>query len=127
MTEFELLEAISFTGDKIGGGAMGFVSVVFAYVIAAHFAGKNLSRNVAVFTSIVYTLFLSAPILSATRAILRMAELSARYVNEYPESTLASEVPVEIVLSASLFPLFVGWLGSLLYMHGSVRRAEVRH
>jgi hypothetical protein len=121
MSEAELLEAISYTGSSIGIAGMSFVTVVFAYIIAAHFAGRQLTSKVAAFTSTVYSLFLTAPLIDCTLSVVKFGKLNARYVTDHPSSDLVFNIPVEVVLFVSLTPLVIGWLVSLGYMHAVVR------
>lgn len=127
MTEFELLQAISVASDKIALSAMNVVAVIFAYILAVHFAGKTLTRAMAVFTSVLYSFFLVAPVYAAYIAVLRIAALTDRYRAEFPASDLvpmASNVGLTLLLT--LAPLAIGWIGSLAYMHLYIRNEESR-
>ena len=122
MSEFELIESITNASTVAGASAMNVVAVLFAYVLAAHFVGKQLPRSIAVFMSLLYSLFLIVPTSVMISAGVRVARLIARYRDEFPDVDLYPITPsVGMVLAMAVVPLVLGWVGSLYFMHGYVR------
>ena len=123
MSEYELLEAISTAGDKLSGGSMNFVAIFFAYLVAAHFVGGRLKKIEAVFLSLIYSLYQFSPASASVGGAIRMVKLSERYNSEFPASDLVNFPSIPLMVTLTLAPLILGWLVSLYYMHGVVRRA----
>ena len=123
MTEFEFLTAI---GDAFGfsvQAAMGFFTVFGAYVLTAHFAGKALSKPVAISISVLYSIFLSGPVTGIFLAAYKVEHLENLYFEQYPAGEIVRSFgSPEILLFIIAFPLLLGWLASLVYMHGYIRK-----
>ena len=124
MSEFEFLEAVNFVAANLANSAINFFTVFLAYVVAAHFAGKTLSRLVAVCVSIVYTLFLIGPSVGIVNSSITALDLRIHYHIQYPEGVLMSlpSVGIGTLLAFTLVPPLLGWVGSLVYMHAVIRR-----
>lgn len=124
MTEYEFLSAIDAAFGFATGAAMAFYSVFGAYVVVAHFAGKSFSRFVAVSTSVLYSLFLTGPIVGILLHVGQAHHLRELYNLQYPEGVVVRDMlPPELLLTIIACPLLIGWMASLIYMHGYVRRA----
>ena len=114
MSEFEFVEASYLNSSYLATAAMNFVAVFLAYVVAAHFAGKLMSRVVAVSVSIIYSLFLLAPSSTVISASARTLVIRAQYQLQFPDGVLVPAVELT-QLQVSVFiigPLVMGWLGS---------------
>lgn len=125
MTEFELIEVSVLVVEGFSNAGMNFVTVVFAYIAAAHFAGEKLSKTAAVSISIIYSLWLLGPL----SVFLGYTELgnqtAAEYERLYPDGYAKSEQSNQIATMSLIFaPYILGWVGSLVYMHGYVRKGN---
>mgnify|MGYP001811908358 CR=1 FL=1 len=83
MTEFEIIEANFLAGDMLHTSAMICIALIFAYVVAAHFAGTMLSKSVAIATSMTYSLVLIRPLNSVFNSVVGMITLRSRYFAEF--------------------------------------------
>jgi hypothetical protein len=128
MSEFEYVEIVHLNAAYLGTSAMNVFSIFVAYTLAAHFAGKQLSRNVAVFVSTVYCLFLLGPFTGIVIATTDLENLKDAYLIEYPAGTLLSPTGLSLsgTIALTLAPALCGWLGSLAYMHAVVRKKDRR-
>ena len=126
MSEFEIYDAMMMSIDMSVTASMNFVAIVFAYVVAAYVAGKSLPRNVALGTTTAYTLFLVPHFLGMLGNLRRNYDGVVQLQAEYPESWTLIDDPIGFAPLALLFaiPMFVGWLGSIYFMHGYVRRSQ---
>ena len=101
---------------------MAFFSVFGAYVLVAHFAGRAFSRFVAITTSVLYTLFLTGPVTGIYLSVQQGRNLREQYYLQYPDGAILQDVlPAAVLFAVIVFPLFLGWLASLIYMHGYIR------
>jgi len=57
LSKFELLEVFYLARDALIGDVTIYMSVVFAYISLAHFAGSKLKTFYAVMISIIYSFF----------------------------------------------------------------------
>jgi len=122
MSEFELTQLISGATESLKSDAMNFVTLVFAYVIAAHLAGAKLPRKVAVLLSATYSLFQLAPAGGVIFDARRSIAFAERLFAEFPDSPLPRpSFGFAFIVLLAVGPLLLGWLGSLYYMHGIVR------
>ena len=123
MTEYEFLELAYDYGVALTTDAVNVMTVFFAYVVAAHFVGDKLPKAFAYFMTLSYSLFLLGPftgIYGRTDAILGMA---AQYRIAYPDGAFFHGSPNRLVmLGITLLPPLRAWCGSIVYMHGHVRR-----
>ena len=68
MTEYELADLVISLSAEAGRSTMDFVTVLFGYLVSAHFIGAGLSRVYAVALSAIYTCFAVFPIIGVSRA-----------------------------------------------------------
>ncbi|MDE0884208.1 MAG: hypothetical protein OSB70_01605 [Myxococcota bacterium] len=128
MSEFEFVELAHLNTAYLGTSAMNVFSIFVAYTLAAHFAGKLLSRNVAAFVSAVYSLFLIGPLAGIVMATTDLENIKGAYLIEYPAGILLSPSGASLsgTIALTLAPALCGWLGSLAYMHAVVREKDRR-
>ena len=123
MTEFEFIQVGEIAINGFGSSAMNIVTVIFAYVIAAHFVGKSLSRSAAISISIVYSLWLLLPIGGVYGNLDLLAKNAIEFQSVFPDSYAVTPVgSIGIVYAMAITPLFLGWIGSLIYMHRIIRK-----
>lgn len=125
MNKFELIEAWALATEGLGAAGMNIVTVVFAYVLAAHFVGRSLSRRVVVSVSIVYSLWLIGPFVGFISYLKLANAVSIDYSTMFPDGEAIpspQNLPIAIVLAAG--PYILGWIGSLIYMHLFVRKKQ---
>ena len=122
-TEYEFLSAIDAAFGFAVAAAMVVYSVFGAYVLTSHFAGKSFSKFVAISTSVLYSLFLTGPIIGIFLNVYQWDHLRSLYFLQFPDGELIrGTLSPEAALMAIVGPLFLGWLASLVYMHGYVRK-----
>lgn len=122
MTEFELIEVWALATEGLGAAGMNIVTVVFAYVIAAHLAGGKFNRLVAVSISVVYSMWLVGPFIGFISYLNLSHAAAIDYMTMFPDGTAIPDpqnLPVAVVLAAG--PYVLGWIGSLMYMHWYIR------
>ena len=116
-------EYIALLQDGMGlvaGDAMNFASLMFAYVVAAYYAAARLGRAQAWFLSVLYTVFLALPVMSALSGWGRIQALRQMFTEEHPVSAMAfferssSPPPGFAYYLALLF--LSGWIMSILFM-----------
>ncbi len=123
MTEFEFIQVGEIALNGFASSAMNIVTVIFAYVVAAHFVGKSLSRSAAISVSIVYSLWLIVPFGGVYGNLDLGAKNAIEFLRVYPDSYAVN--PLEssaIIFAFAIIPLFLGWIGSLIYMHRIIRK-----
>ena len=62
MSEFEFLEAGVLYLDGILDSAVQLIGVMFAYLAASHFAGKQVNRSVAIGFSAIYSFWVMSTV-----------------------------------------------------------------
>ena len=123
VTEFELIEAFSFTQAALREGAMDITTAFFAYVVCAYLAGAKLTRMVACSVSIIYSLFLLGPLIGVASATSIGISIMDKYVSSFPGGVYFTEtVDVRLGLLLTLSPLLLAWTGSLMFMHLNIRK-----
>jgi hypothetical protein len=111
--------------EFIRSAAMDFVAVFFAYCVTAHFVGKQMNGSIAVGVTAVYTLFLLNPFLALIGVTDSYLDIVSSAIGLYPDSAFFETVPNDaflrlVVLAAPL----LGWMASVFYMHGWIRKDE---
>ena len=122
LSEFEFLQAWEILSSEIGNGSTLMISVVFAFLIASHIVGKQLPRIVAIIISLSYSLWVFGPLINAHASFLRLHLLSTEYYQLYPNGWLLPETSVVGFFIVGEFPFVIIWLGSLCYMHLTIRK-----
>ncbi len=123
MTEFEFIQVGEIALNGFASSAMNIVTVIFAYVVAAHFVGKSLSRSAAISISIVYSLWLIVPFGGVYGNLDLGAKNAIEFLSVFPDSYAVNPLgPSAIIFAIAFIPLFLGWIGSLIYMHRIIRK-----
>ena len=120
MSEYELLDLMTSLQAEGGRAFMDFVTVLFGYLVVAHFIGPNLTRSFVLGLSAAYSLFAIFPAWAVMNVILQ----SQRLLQVYGEMEVAPWMGSS-GLGLSFLPpiaILIGWLISLGYMY-RVRRA----
>ncbi len=126
MSESELIELLILSQSETAQSVMNLTAIVFAYVLVAYFVGEKLSKAWSIGVSVCYSLFIIPIFMGCMTGVGLTISLASTYVPKYPNGAVVddyitySESPY-LVLIVVLLPIVVGWLGSLLYMHLSVR------
>src|SRR5262245_41647152 len=126
MTEYEYLDLANTADGAIAAGAMNFVTMFFAYVVAAHFVGRRLPSGIALLLSASDSLFLLGPLAQIVRNAQLMVLLTHQHAITNPDGLL-SRVPAfgsSELLVVCLVPPLLGWVGSIIYMHWYIRRTD---
>ena len=114
LSEFELIEAIFMARSSISNESTILVSFFFAYVVVAHFAGRQLSSVQSTLLTVVYSVFVFTTIYSVQTTAGSVARFGAALYGVQPDYFWA--------YTNSVFFLFA-WALTLLYMF-QVRRAD---
>ena len=125
MTEYELVE-LSMAGlANLGAAAMYFVTIVFAYLVAAYAVGAKLSKWTAWCFSALYSAALIFPYQGIQVGFYRYNRSVEEYLLHYPDGMAFAGATGAISATTyylSVAPLALAWLASLVYMHAHVRR-----
>jgi hypothetical protein len=126
MTEFETVEAATIYLELGVGASMNFVTILFAYLIAAHLVGSTLPKLIAAGISLIYTMFQIIHFGGMIGNMQRAAAGGEFLAREYPNSwaVIADVLSLETALVLIGLPMLLSWLGSIYYMHFYVRRKE---
>lgn len=125
MSEFEYVESLIANISFVRAAAMDFVTVFFAYCLAAHLVGSQLQRIVAVSMSAIYSLFLINPFLGMLAGMNSQIRMQAIAHSQYPDSAFIQEASnSSLVILMVVAPPLLGWLASLLYLHVFVRTSN---
>jgi hypothetical protein len=124
MTEFEYIEVTAIVAQGLGSSILLYFTVLFAYIVSAHFAGKDLPRKMAVGLSLVYSLFIIGPLNSYRFSITYYYQIAEEHAEKFPNSSLIQSLPDSTAadLYVGLAPLLIGWVASLYYMHSHIRK-----
>lgn len=136
MTEYEVADlAFSRTMQVQGLGALfqaqldaagdiiqQFMTVLFGYLVAAHFIGANLSRRQAVIFSSLYVIWQTwAIVLHSVRGVgVRITLEEIRLLRDLPQMT---EIMPQII-AVTQFSLLAAALAASLYFMWDVRRPK---
>jgi hypothetical protein len=115
MTEYELADLVTSLSAEAGRSTMDFVTVLFGYLVCAHFIGATLDRTYVLIVSVIYSMFAIWPILGTFQAGNMMH--SVTHANSEVSQTLGLAVTE---FDPSLVPFVVlgsAWVLSLAYMY----------
>ena len=125
MNEFEYHALALESWSVVGSSVMDFVTILFAYSIAAHLAGDKLPRFFAWFLTLTYSFALLGPCWGIYKPITFVFALTEQYRIAYPDGWgFRGGTSHALILAVIFVPLLIGWLGSIAYMHWHVRRRE---
>ena len=127
MSEFELFQVMDMQQNRVASNVMNFITLVFAYAVAAFLVGRILSRLIAIALTLVYSMALIGPFLGTFVAARGLANTGEIFRSNFPDSLLlmnqnwTSNVPI---VSVAILPMLLGWSISVLYMHAYVRKGS---
>ena len=125
MTEFELIETWYLAAQI---GANTFVSsstVIFAYILVAHFAGKSLEPKIAAALTALYSLFLVGSIGARFGPMFTSIRIAAEYSERFPDGNgLDGGTSILPHLIFGQLPFILAWVASIYYLHFHVRKRE---
>jgi hypothetical protein len=117
MSGLEVIELLAVLRAEVGRATMDFVTVMFGYLVCAHFIGAGLNRAIVIIMSLLYSIFAFYPMLGVATSQGHMWAV----MSVHRESLLAyQELPEEIDGSAMttvyFLVMFTTWLLSVGYM-----------
>ncbi|NKC01221.1 MAG: hypothetical protein GKR90_22370 [Pseudomonadales bacterium] len=119
MTEYELADLFISLSAEAGRSTMDFVTVLFAYLVLAHFVGATLDRIYIVIVTLIYTMFAIWPILGTYQAGSMMFEIT----QAHPQ--ISHSLGLAVDFNPGYVPFVVlgsAWALSLAYMY-RIRRS----
>lgn len=114
MTEYELADLFTSLSAEAGRSTMDFVTVLFAYLVVAHFVGATLDRVYVAIVTMVYSMFAIWPILGTYQAGSMMYTIT----QAHPE--LSQSLSLSVDFNPGFVPFVVlgtAWVLSLAYMY----------
>ena len=115
MTEYEIIDAFISIRTEAAGHVMNFVSVLFAYIVAAYLVGSKMSPSQASMITILYVLWSPAPMMAVYDGTFALRDLYINYQDvlsiELGASPLVTTAPM-LVTGGMIF----GWLVSIVFM-----------
>jgi hypothetical protein len=123
MSEYELVDAIASLQGEGGRAFMDFITVLFAYVVVAHFVGASLGRVTVSLLTIIYSAFAVADAAGVHNALSLLQGVQVKYSSE-----LASlGFPTQAQITDPYLPrMLIGlaWALSLAYMYQVRKKAR---
>ena len=127
LTEIELFQASMMIGESNFNLFTSLVTLLFGYLVLAHFVGQGLPRFIALTTTIIYSVFTLMSLWAWWNNWGISFGLCYLYGDLYPNGALMSgcegdapAVPwIRIIITA---PAVIAWLSSVLYMHAYMRK-----
>jgi len=115
MTEYEIIDAFISIRTEAAGHSMNFISVLFAYIVAAYFVGSKMSPSQVSMITILYALWSPAPIMAAYDGTVALRDLYINYQDvlsiELGASPLVTTAPM--LVSGGMI---LAWLVSIAFM-----------
>jgi hypothetical protein len=123
MSEYELIDAIASLQGEGGRAFMDFITVLFAYVVVAHFVGAGLSRVTVSLLTIIYSAFAVADAAGVHNALSLLQGVQAKYSSElaslgFPRQVQTTDPYLPRVL------IGLAWALSLAYMYQVRKKAR---
>jgi hypothetical protein len=124
MTTPEFIELIFMANALVGQHATDFISIVFAYVLAGHFVGANLSRLQFVVLTFLYSGFAAGIAIAALASIHEMVYLRDLFVQQHPVEAPPIMASGFVAWTFFVPPIlfFCAWVISIWYVASSRRR-----
>ena len=119
MTEYELADLFTSLSAEAGRSTMDFVTVLFAYLVVAHFVGASLMYVAIV--NVIFSIFAIWPILGTYQAGSMMYTVT----HAHPE--LSQSLGLSVDFNPGHVPFVVlgsAWILSLAYMYRVRRNAS---
>ena len=121
MTEYELADLFTSLSAEAGRSTMDFVTVLFAYLVVAHFVGASLDRIYVAIVNVIFSVFAIWPILGTYQAGSMMYAVT----HAHPE--LSQSLGLSVDFNPGYVPFVVlgsAWILSLAYMYRVRRNAS---
>ena len=117
MTEAEFFEFLNDSVAVATGSLMGFITVLFGYLLCAYFVGRKLTLIQLVSVTLAYSIFATINVVSIHYSMSRIGEIGAKYSQFYANSDTAE-------LLSLVMPSLVGfvWFMSVVYMVSEYRK-----
>ena len=123
----EYLELIALSGANISQNAVAATSVLFAYIAAAYFVGKQLSRFQVIAISLLYSVYFTFPVLATVGEQRRVQVLTGRFEEEFPAEFLhyyGQGHAQEYLMYGGLVISFLAWALSIYFMVDRRKKPE---
>jgi hypothetical protein len=89
MTEYELIAAYESVEASWQSGVSIFISILFAYLATAYFAGAKLTRSQVAIVTALYTMFSLIMLQMLANLLRRMTQLGSEILEISPERAVA--------------------------------------
>ena len=123
MSEFELIEAWYLGGQSLANSFVSSSTVIFAYIVVAHFIGKSLDSKIAIALTALYSLFLVGALGSRVPALAQLYAVALEYSQRYPDGVgLIEHPPLNLLYMVGLMPFVLAWIASICYLHFHIRK-----
>ncbi len=127
MTEVEFVEIYYLTAGGMLNNFVVMSTGISAYFVAGHIAGKDLPRIIAVSMTLIYSIFLFAPLTAYYARFEAANSIVREYYLAYPGGWAVPQassllLPNAIGILIVIGPLFLFWFASIYYVHFYVRR-----
>ena len=118
MSGLEIIELQAILRAEVGRATMDFVTVMFGYLLCAHFIGAGLSKIKVLALSIVYSVFCFYPIVGTlTSNVHLFAVISEHRIDLLPYQNVSEDFSGTWLTRVFLFTMVAAWLLSLGYMY----------
>lgn len=124
MTELEFADLWYLQQEAIFNQFVALTTTIFAYIVAGHLVARSLSRNVAIGFTSLYCLFAIGPISGYITNLLQLIRIVKEYVAMYPEGWVVFSIGTQNATASAIIvaaPVFLGFIGSIYYVHFYVR------
>ncbi len=126
MSPVEFIEMIFMASSVVGEHSMNLVAILFAYIVAGHFAGPQLTRTQFVVLTILYSAMAFGIAQYAVRSETELTQLYQEFIRAHPDeaSRFSPFYPLSRP-SGLLQPLLFcfGWAISVWYVWSHRRTA----
>jgi len=129
MTEYELIDAYQSVEASWQGAVSIFISILFAYLVTAYFAGAKLTRVQAAIVTGLYTLFSLFMLQMLATLLRRMTQLGTEILEFSPERAVADSriIGTGLVMWGSVFlGSYVAGLVFMFQIRRNARKGAVR-
>ena len=124
MSEYELIDAIASLQGEGGRAFMDFITVLFAYVVVAHFVGAGLSRVTVSLLTIIYSAFRGG---RCGRGFTMRSRILQGVQAKYSSELASLGFPRQVQTTDPYLPrvlIGLAWALSLAYMYQVRKKAR---
>jgi ABC-type transport system involved in cytochrome c biogenesis permease subunit len=125
MSESELLGAYHASGEIWLGLLTIFISVLFAYLVAAYLVGSKLGRTQMAITTGIFTVLSSFLIFAMHGVTSRMSQLATEIREINPERIVPADSAISFLLSGIFLLAFLAGVVFMVQVRRSAREPEV--